>query len=287
MDDPARMPDHPATPEASLLRQASPELGEALGLLRRLFDVRITFFDLGGVEAGAGGFDIKPISAYCAARRREPAFNARCLACDRRHLDQAKGARGIRIYQCHDGLVEGVIPLYGRDGDYLGAIMFGQLRPPRDAAEGRTPAMQRLRSRLPLAEPRRLRDLAELLKWLSEHLAVNTALRLPALPWAEAARRYLAANLGNKLSLAGLARAVGRSPSFISHRFPAAFGTSFARHVRGLRLAEVRKRLARGTALAAVAAELGFCDRFHLSRAYSAHFGQPPRGPRRRSPSRR
>lgn len=271
MDDPGRRLESPG-----LLRAASGELAAALGLLRRLFDVRVTFFDLDGVEAD--GFEIKPISAYCAARRRDPAFAARCAACDRRHLDEAKGGRQIRVYRCHDGLVEGVIPLYGRDGAYLGAIMFGQLRPADDPPVPRPPAVQRLRERLGVAEPRRLRDLAELLKWLTEHVALNAALHRPALPWAEAARRHLAANLGRKLTLAGLARAIGRSPSFISHRFPAAFGTSFARHVRALRLAAARERLAQGADLALVASELGFCDRFHLSRCYRAHFGHPPRG---------
>jgi AraC-like DNA-binding protein len=275
MDNPAHMPDGPEIP-LGLLRQAGPELASALGLLRRLFDVRVTFFDLGGVEAD--GFEVKPISAYCATRRRDPAFNARCLACDRRHLDEAKLGRRIRIYRCHDGLVEGVIPLYGRDGAYLGAIMFGQLRPGDDPSGGRSAAWQRLRERLPQADDVRLADLAELLKWLTEHLAANAALRAPQLPWAEAVRRHLAAHLGDKLTLAGVARAVGRSPSFLSHRFPATFGTSFARHVRDLRLAAARSRLAQGASLRLVADELGFCDRYHLSRAYSAHFGHPPRG---------
>ena len=265
-------------PDASfsgLLRQASPELASALGLLRRLFDVRVTFFDLDSVEAD--GFDIKPISAYCAARRRDPAFAARCLACDRRHLEEAKRGRVIRIYRCHDGLIEGVIPLYGARGDYLGAIMFGQLRPADDTPSALNAAQAAARARLPLADQGRLRDLAELLKWLAEHLAANAALRAPAVDWAEAARRHIAAHLGDKLSLAGLARAIGRSPSFVSHRFRAVFGTSFARHVRSQRLAEARRRLAAGERLPEVAAALGFCDRYHLSRAFSAHFGHPPR----------
>ncbi|HAT09533.1 MAG TPA: hypothetical protein DCS97_02830 [Planctomycetes bacterium] len=273
MDDPARMPEHPEIPPG-LLRQASPELASALGLLRRLFDVRVTFFDLDGVEAD--GFEVKPISAYCATRRRDAAFAARCLACDRRHLEEAKRGRQIRIYRCHDGLVEGVIPLYGRDGAYLGAIMFGQLRPGDDPPADRPARFQALRLRLPLADAVRLRDLADLLKWLTEHLAANAALRVPQLPWAEAARRHIQAHLGDKLSLAGVARAVGRSPSFLSHRFPAAFGTSFARYVRGLRLEAARRRLAQGATLPQVAAELGFCDRYYVSRAYRRHFGRSP-----------
>ena len=259
-----------------LLRQASPELASALGLMRRLFDVRVTFFDLDGVEAD--GFEVKPISGYCAARRRDPAFAAQCLACDRRHLDEAKRGRQVRIYRCHDGLVEGVIPLYGRDGAYLGAIMFGQLRPGDDPLLPRPARLQRLRERLPPADAVRLRDLADLLKWLAEHLAANAALRVPALPWAEAVRRHVTAHLGGKLSLAGVARAIGRSPSFLSHRFPAAFGVSFARYVRDLRLEAARQRLAQGATLPQIAAELGFCDRYHLSRAWRRQFGRPPRG---------
>lgn len=259
-----------------LLRQASPELGSALQLLHRLFDVRLTFFDLDGVEAD--GFEVKPISSYCAAQRRDPQFDARCRGCDRRHLELAKRGRTIHIYRCHDGLVEGVIPLYGRDGAYLGAIMFGQLRPASDPSHGRPTAMQRLRTRLPVANETQLRDIGELLKWLTEHLAANAAVGRPERPWADAARHYIAQHLGDKLCIAGLARAIGRSPSFISHRFSSEFGTTFARHVRNLRLAAARQRLAQGASVADVAAELGFCDQFHLSRVFRRHFGRPPRG---------
>lgn len=269
----AIMPDS-SVHVGSLLREALPELDAALGLLHRLFDVRITFFDLEGVEAE--GFEVKPLSEYCAARRRDPHFDARCRVCDRRHLEEAKGRRDICIYRCHDGLVEGVIPLYTRDGSYLGAIMFGQLRPEDDTPAKRSAQAQRQRDRLGVADPRRLRDLAQLLKWLSEHLATHAALRRPQLPWAESARRHLTENLGQRLTLAGLARVVGRSPSFLSHQFSEVFGTSFARHVRTLRLSAARERLAQGETLASIAKSLGFCDQFHLSRCYRKHFGHSP-----------
>lgn len=273
MDNQALMP---TPPSSGLLREISSDLSSALSLLRRLFDVRVTFFDLDGVEADS--FDIKPLSGYCAARRTDPAFAARCLGCDRLHLHEAKGGRQIRIYRCHDGLIEGVIPLYGRDGSYLGAIMFGQLRPADDPVTVRDAQHERLRQELPIADHARLRDLAELLKWLAEHFAANASLGRPQLPWAETARRHIHAHLGSKLTIAGLARVTGRSPSFLSHRFPAVFGTSFSRYVRDLRLAAARRRLAQGATLTAVAAELGFCDRYHLSRVYRTYFGHPPCG---------
>lgn len=277
------MPDHPnATPGALRLAIDAGELSAALGLLRRLFDIRITYFDLDGVEAD--GFEIKPISAYCRARRRDPAFAARCGACDHRHLELAKRARTVQVYRCHDGLVEGVVPLYDHGGAYIGSIMFGQMRPDGERRPALVPAHARLRRALPRADPRLLRDVASLLKWLTEHLVSQAVVRSAQRPWAEQAEAWIRANLGRRITSAGLARQLGRSPSFVSHAFRREFGLPLHRYVLQLRIAEAKARLGGGEGLAAIAAALGFCDAYHLSRTFRAVLGATPsslRAPRR------
>lgn len=263
-----------------LLRQAiaGEGLAELLALLHRVLDVRITFFDLDGVEDDR--VDVKPISDYCRLRRADPDFAQRCAACDRQHLEAAKRQRRELVYRCHDGLVEGVIPVYDRAGGYLGAIMFGQLRP----AGAPSPALRgeaaRLRALLPASAAERLQDLAALLRRLTDHIVAHELVRRNARPWHEAAAAHIEANLASPPGVADLARVVGRSPSFITHRFAAVFGQPLTRYVNDRRLAAARARLRAGAGVAAVAAGLGYCDPFHFSKAYKARFGIPPSGER-------
>lgn len=248
------------------------ELDRALALLRRVLDVRITFFDARHVERD--GFDIKTRTDYCAARRRDPAFKASCDACDRSHLIEARRLRRPHVYRCHDGLYEAVVPINDRDGHYLGAFMLGQLRPAGVPVRGGPQAA--LRAAMQAVTSDRVDDLAALLNRTVEHLLAHQVLVRVTRPWAESAEAYIVSNLGRRLTVAGLARVIGRSPSFVTHNFSAVFGTSLHRHITELRLIAARERVLRGDRVKDIAADLGFCDEFHLSRAFTARWGLPP-----------
>lgn len=266
----------PEPTDRSLLRQAVSRAGmaELLALLHRVLDVRITFFDLDGVEERQ--VEIKPISAYCSLRRGDAAFDRRCLGCDRSHLAAAKRARAPLVYRCHDGLIEGIVPVYDRAGGYLGAIMFGQLRPQAGPLPPLRGEAQRLRSLLPASTDRRVEDLAALLARLTDHIVAGELVQRAADSWRDAAAALIERRLADPPAVAELARAVGRSPSFITHHFAAAFGQPYKRYVDGRRLALARTRVRAGSALADIARDLGYCDAFHLSKAYKARFGTTP-----------
>lgn len=257
------------------------ELDRALALLRRIFDIRITFYDARHVERD--GFDIKGRTDYCTARRRDPDFKANCDACDRTHLAEARRLHQPHAYRCHDGLYEAVVPIHDREGHYLGAFMLGQLRPAGVPVRGGPQAA--LRSKLQAVTRERVDDLAALLHRTAEHLLVHQVLVRITRPWAESAEAYIAAHLGRRLTIAGLARAVGRSPSFITHNFATTFGASMHRHVSERRLIAARERVLRGDRLRTIAAELGYCDEFHLSRAFTIRWGMAPTRLRRLSRS--
>lgn len=248
------------------------ELDRMLGLLRRIFDIRITFYD--GGHAEHEDFDIKGRTDYCSARRQDPAFRARCDACDRTHLKQARERRAPVAYRCHDGLFEAVVPIHDRAGHYLGSFMLGQLRPADERGwQGPEAA---LRQAMPAVTRRRVDDVAELLHRMADHLLAHQVLARQNRPWAEAAHAHIEAHLGQRVLIAGLARAIGRSPSFVSHAFRTEFGMPLHRYLVERRLTVARERLLRGEAIPAVAAALGFCDEFHLSRAFTRRWGVPP-----------
>jgi AraC-like DNA-binding protein len=249
-------------------------LSHILGQLHRVLDVRITFFDLDGVEDDR--VDIKPISSYCRLRRQDPAFAARCLACDRRHLDEAKRRREPLVYHCHDGLVEGVIPIYDRFGGYLGSIMFGQLRPADELPRSSGSKADHHRATLSSLPNDRLADLAGLLQGLTGHIVANALARRSTRPWPEAIAEHIEAHLGQPPAIADLARLIGRSPSFITHAFPRTFGVSYQRYIARRRMLAARSQIRAGIAVKSVAASLGYYDEFHFSRSYKSFWGLAP-----------
>ena len=250
-------------------------LNEMLSLLYRLFDIRITFFDMESRELDY--FEIKAMSPFCRRLRSSQARNRACVACDRQHLEVAKSARSAHLYRCHVGLFEGIIPLYDHRGIYLGAVVFGQLRPPGGkppALCGRT--LAELYRRLPVSNQERMADIARLLGCITEHIIRNEMVRFRNRSWAEELEHYIAAHLEARITVGDLARAIRRSPSFVSHLFRSEFGTSPADYVRSRRMEAAREMLKTGAYVHRVAERLGFYDAFHFSKAFKAFHGFPP-----------
>jgi AraC-like DNA-binding protein len=250
-------------------------LNEMLSLLYRLFDIRITFFDMESRELDY--FEIKAMSPFCRRLRSSQARNRACVACDRQHLEVAKSTQSAHLYRCHLGLFEGIIPLYDHRGIYLGAVVFGQLRPPGGKPPescGRT--LAELYRRLPVSSQERMADIARLLGCITEHIIRNEMVRFRNRSWAEELEHHIAANLEARITVGDLARVIRRSPSFVSHFFRSEFGTSPADYVRSRRMEAAREMLKTGTYVHRVAERLGFYDAFHFSKAFKAFHGFPP-----------
>jgi len=80
-------------------------------------------------------------------------------------------------------------------------------------------------------------------------------------------------------TLAEMAGHAGMSVSTLRGAFQQTTGTSPSSLRNSLRLAHAYERLRPGTrTVAEVAAELGFCDPFHFSKAFKREFGFPPSG---------
>jgi AraC-like DNA-binding protein len=255
---------------------ARQELDTILRLLYRLLDVRITFFDMQAREwdhlAAA-----REMSAYCAARRRRAIFHQRCVACDRAHLEEAKRTRDVLTYHCHDGLLEGIVPLYDKHGRYLGAVVFGQLRDPARPAPAEAGLVaRRLYQGLQAGTPERVRDLGRLLKYVTESILEREVIRYRPRPWVEAVDRHVREQAGRRITRQELARLIRRSPSFLTQHFAAEFGCSLPEYVQRGRMQRARELLAAGQSVKDVAAALGFYDAFHFSKRFKQYWGVPP-----------
>lgn len=104
--------------------------------------------------------------------------------------------------------------------------------------------------------------------------------RTPA--WLAEAHAIVSRRFSEKIGLAGVAAEVGVHPTHFARAFRKRYGLSVGEHVRALRLQWARQEIARGTALAAVAAQAGFTDQSHFTKAFAKAAGVTPSEYRRR-----
>jgi AraC-like DNA-binding protein len=90
------------------------------------------------------------------------------------------------------------------------------------------------------------------------------------------ARERLADDLVNPPSLAELATLVGMSKYQLLRRFARAYSMTPHAWLRQVRVERARASIRSGTTLAHVAADCGFADQSHMTRAFVAHFGFTP-----------
>ncbi len=258
-----------------------PEFNAVMGLLNRILDTRIAFFDIQGCEQEY--IDMKPMAPYCGLRRQDPEFNQTCIRCDRSHLLQAKKKSDILIYHCHEGLLEGIVPLYGRRGGYLGAIVYGQMRDKARPGleENVSSAFRQAFLNLPEYSAPQVHDIGRLLKYVSEYIITHELLRLRHKPWVNKLERYIETHLERKITLAELADVIDKSPSFVSHHFKAEFGRSPKEYMLHRRMEEARTLLETGRSVQQTAARMGFYDAFHFSKTYKSYWGESPKHHRR------
>jgi AraC family transcriptional regulator len=93
--------------------------------------------------------------------------------------------------------------------------------------------------------------------------------------WLRAARERLVERLADPPSLGDLARTVGIHPVHLAQTFRTRYGLTIRRFVRLHRVFRAQELVARRP-LAAIAAEVGFADQSHMTRAFRAERQAPP-----------
>ncbi|HEX8550047.1 MAG TPA: AraC family transcriptional regulator [Abditibacteriaceae bacterium] len=95
--------------------------------------------------------------------------------------------------------------------------------------------------------------------------------------WARPALEYIEAHLHATLSNTELASLCHFSSDHFIVRFRGAFGVTPARYINERRLAvAAQKLLFSADTVEAIASQVGFCDRFHFSRAFKQRYGAAP-----------
>jgi AraC-like DNA-binding protein len=89
-------------------------------------------------------------------------------------------------------------------------------------------------------------------------------------------RDYLCEHVQERVRLEALAALASMSRFQLTRQFERAYGLPLHAYHVHLRLLEAKRRLRTGAAIAAVAADLGFCDQSHLHRRFKGAFGMTP-----------
>jgi AraC-like DNA-binding protein len=95
-------------------------------------------------------------------------------------------------------------------------------------------------------------------------------------PAVRRARQYLDESYVRDVSLSELAEACGSSPFHLARAFTAHFGLPPHAYLNNVRVTNAKRMIRAGTALAAVAYAVGYCDQSHLNRRFKKIVGVTP-----------
>jgi AraC-like DNA-binding protein len=92
----------------------------------------------------------------------------------------------------------------------------------------------------------------------------------------ETVRKYLQERIGANVSIADLSEHLNASSSTISHKYKELTGESPMKTLTTFRINAVKNLLAKGESIKFIADQTGFCDEFHLSKAFKQVTGSSP-----------
>ena len=251
------------------------EITEILNLFFRIFKIHISFFDLQEYELK----DFKPFKRtdFCRINRENKEFDKKCNECDKKNLQTAKRIGNIHIYKCHQGIFEGIVPLYDENRNYLGSLFFGQIREKgAKIPESLSKENKILYSKLPEYEFEHLKDISLLLKVMSQYVVRNEIIKYHNKPWCEKLEKYIEKNINRKITILDLAQLINKSTTFVTHRFQGEFGKSPKQYILEKKMQIAKQLLENGESVYNVADKMGFYDEFHFSKTFKKFWGSSP-----------
>lgn len=269
---------------AGQLRIEVPELEEMLSLLSGLFNIRTAFLYSTGEEqitrelAGRSG-EFRP---FCQAI--QSAWKDRCAACDRDKFAEAAARHEPLLYRCYNGLYEMYLPLFV-DEVLVGYLHFGQVRSEDSFEEirqacglDRHPRCVELEEhyrKMEVVPREKLQLICRLFAQMADHILKNKLIEVKQVRPEYFLKKYIQENLQRQVTVEDAARYIGRSKSFVTHKFREAYGMSFSAYVRQYRIEQSKQHL-RTAGIDRAWSLCGFKNRYQFSREFKRVTGLSP-----------
>lgn len=260
------------------------EIKKIMDLCSNLFNIRTSFIYAIDDEqytneiAGNNG----DYQNYCRIIQEE--LKHKCIACDRDKFKEANKKKEPLLYRCYNGLYEMYLPLF-IENYLVGYLHFGQVRAEHDfrtiAAEcslyehSKVAELEKSYNSMNMIEKEKLILISELFLKFSDIILKNKLIELKKAKLEYYLKKYVEENLNNPIDVKSAAQFVGRSPSFVTHKFKEIYGKTFHEYLSHIRVVH-SKRLLRKYSISETFQLCGFNNRYHFSKVFKKIEGITP-----------
>lgn len=219
---------------------------------------------------------------YCSIIQQE--LKHKCIACDRDKFKEANRKREPLLYRCYNGLYEMFLPIFIENVP-VGYLHFGQVRAERDfnsiAAEcslhehSKIAELEKSYNSMNIIKKEKLVLISELFLKFSDIILKNKLIELKKAKLEYYLKKFVEENLNNPIDVKSAAEFVGRSPSFVTHKFKEIYGQTFHEYLSHVRVVH-SKRLLRKYSISETFQLCGFNNRYHFSKVFKKIEGITP-----------
>ncbi len=260
------------------------EIKKIMDLLSDLFPLRTSYIyaindDQYTSEIAGNNGDFQE---YCRIVQEE--LKHKCIECDRYHFNMAKENRAPLLYQCYNGLYEMFLPLY-IDNYLTGFLHFGQVRSEENFDEiaekyslnehSKIRELEKIYISMPVVNKKQLILIAKLFKHYADLIIQNKLVGIRTAKPEFYLKKYVEDNFDKDISVHTAAKFVGRSTSFVTHKFREIYKKTFHEFLCDKRI-EHAKELLRKYSIEETYQKCGYCNRYHFSKIFKKLTGKTP-----------
>lgn len=270
------------------------QLREYHDIIYKLLGIVIDFANAEGKSLRLS--TLQHFNPFCAKLRSSPGGNESCRQCDWAGSRSARLTGESSIYRCHAGLTDIVVPLFDRNGNYIGGITSGQF-----LREGDTPAspeeitetavkhgldpeeLDRLYRRTRVLSDIQVQGLREYLQVIGQ-IITNTHNNLVFLETIDSPdkialiKQYVEDHYMTPLNVPETARRFYLSSGHFSHFFRREVGVSFMNYVNMYRISKTEEFLRQTECrISEIASLCGFGSISQFNRVFRNITGRSPR----------
>ncbi len=260
------------------------EIKELMDLLSSIFNIRTAFIysindnqDTSEIVGNNGNYQ-----KYCRIIQKE--LRHKCRACDQEKIREANRKKRPLLYRCYNGLYEMFLPLF-IEKKLVGYLHFGQVRGEENFStiakecslykHSHFNQLKETYNSMTIFKKNKLILISKLFKIFSELIIKNKLIELHRAEPVCYLKRFIKENLHKSIDVRIASDFIGRSPSYVTHKFKQKYGMSFSQYLRNTRI-EYAKGLLMNHTIEKTFQLCGFKNRYHFSKVFKNEVGLTP-----------